>query len=338
MIPISAPYKEIFFESCVKTILHNPVIKSEDVHDSAATAHVLPLEGSLSGSEAPVCQDATHEAGGRDAVICDDQLLVMFLESLQANTASANTVRAYGADIRRFMDFTALRGRRELVDLQSSDINLFLRQLTLEDASASTVRRTRAALKKFFRFLFENGAIGANLFEGASLYESFDDRLNLSTILNIVVYCRRRYEAESKGEALRYRRDELIILLMTLYGVRQYHIPTLKLSSMKRADNAIVLTVSEQFSLRLEGIVLQKFHQYLKHRDSKADVIFVEPGTGKPIAAKSLHAMMIELSYAEQEQINPGTLHHTFLHLQRFPDDASQLLHSLTQLEEENYQ
>ncbi|MBX2991485.1 MAG: site-specific integrase [Bacteroidetes bacterium] len=322
----------------MKTILHNPVIKSEDVHDSAATAHVLPLEGSISGSEAPVCQDATHEAGGRDAVICDDQLLVMFLESLQANTASANTVRAYGADIRRFMDFTALRGRRELVDLQSSDINLFLRQLTLEDASASTVRRTRAALKKFFRFHLENGTIASNPFEGALLEEALSDRLTLSSIISMALYLQRRSASEGNGGALRYRRDELILLLMLIYGIRQYHVPGLKLSAMKKEGRSVLLAVSEECSLRLEGIVLTKFYHYLRHRDSKSDIIFVEPDTGKPVAARTLHSLMIELSYAVRVQVNPRTLHHTFLHLHRDPGDASQLLHNLAQLEEENYQ
>ncbi|MEO8167332.1 MAG: site-specific integrase, partial [bacterium] len=261
--------------------------------------------------------------------------VITFLESLQANHISDNTIRSYSADIRRLMEFLQQRGRCELAEIKPADIDLFFRQITLEEASASTIRRTRAGLKKFFRFLFENGTVASDPFRDASLEESFTDRLTLSSIVNILVYCRRHYETESNEGAFRYRRNELILLLMIIHGIRQYHIPALKLSAMKKDGSGVLVAVSDQFSLRIEGIVLQKLFQYLKQRDSKADVIFVEPGTGKPVIARSLHAMMIELSYAVRAQVNPRTLHHSFLHLQHHPDDASQLLRELSKLDEE---
>jgi site-specific recombinase XerD len=304
----------------MKSILQNGVIRN-----SKAPA--------MNPSSDPVI--GTVGASDNSPAVTSNDSVTPFLESLQANHVSENTIRSYAADISRFIAFMQQRGRITLNDMHTADINLFLQQLTIDDASVSTIRRRRSALRKFFRFAFENGTVATDPFEGTLLEEIFSDHLTLSTILNIAVYCQRRYEAESSGEVFRYRRDELVLLFIILYGLRQYQIPTLKLSSMKRDGNAVVIAVSEQFTRKLDGIVLRKLYRYLKLRDSKADIMFVEPKTGKPVAARSLHSLMIELSYAVRVQVNPRTLHHTFLHLQHHHEDASQLLRELSKLEEE---
>ena len=125
-----------------------------------------------------------------------------------------------------------------------------------------------------------------------------------------------------------------MLLLMLIYGIRQYNIPSLKLSAMKREGSSVLIAVSDEFSIRLEGTVLQKLYQYLKLRNSKVDFIFTELRSGKPVASRTLHSLMIELSYAVRVQVNPRTLYHTFLHLQRHPEDAAQLIRELTKLDE----
>ncbi len=275
-----------------------------------------------------------HDSPKHDSPTLADSI-TQFLDLLQSNHIAENTIRSYALDIRRFSEFMHQRGHSDFTEVRTSDIDLFFRQLSIQDSSASTIRRTRAGLKKFFRFLYENGTTSANPFESTLLEETFADRLTLSTVLNIVVYCRRHYEAESTGEALRYRRDELILLLMLIYGVRQYSIPSLKLSAMKRDGNSVLIVVSDEFFIRLGGTVLHKLYEYLKRRNSKADIIFTEHPSGKPVASRTLHSLMIELSYAVRVQVNPRTLYHTFLHLQRHPEDASQLIRELTKLDEE---
>ena len=260
--------------------------------------------------------------------------LASFLESLQADHIADNTLRSYAADVRRFMDFLKHRTCGDLDGVKTQDIEVFLRQMNFEECSGATIRRAKASLKKYFRYLVETGAISANPFESASFEETFADRLNLTTILSVCAYCRRRMVPEGSTESLRYRRDELIILLMIIYGVRQYQVGSLKLSQMKRTGDAIVITLSEGLSLRLEGIVLAQLFAYLTLRNSKADLIFIE-ASGKPISSRSLHALMIELSYAVRVQINPRTLHHTYLHLHHHLEDASQLVRELTAIDEE---
>ena len=327
------PYKEKFPERIVKTILQNKVIRcNQDFILSEAKDLIVNASKREAKDQVFTAVRANSSSPTNDNQAGDS--LARFMESLQADHVSDNTIRSYAADIRRLVEFMHQRGRCELAAIQPADIDLFMRQLTIDDSSTSTIRRTRSGLKKFFRFLFENGIIAADPFEGASLEQSFEDRLTLSTILNIVVHCKRHYDSESTGTALRYRRDELILLLMIIFGVRQYHIAALRLSAMTKDGNAVVLAVSEEFSLKLEGVILQKLYHYLKSRDSKSDVIFIE-SNGKPVTARSIHSMMTEFSYATRVQINPRTLHHTFLHLQHHPDDASQLISELTKLEED---
>ncbi|MBI5472641.1 MAG: site-specific integrase [Ignavibacteriae bacterium] len=313
----------------MNTLLQNEVIR---YHQDFIPSEARDLTVNASMSEANNLNLVPVEAYGCASLF--ENSITAFLDSLQANNVADNTLRSYSADVHRFMDFLKQRTGGDLDAVKTQDIEAFLRQMNFEECSGSAIRRTKASLKKFFRYLVETGAISTNPFESASFEETFADRLNLTTILSLCVYCRRRMVPEGSSESLRYRRDELIILLMIIYGVRQYQIGSLKLSRIKRAADAIVITLSDDFLLRIEGIVLTRLFAYLTLRNSKADVIFIE-ASGKPVSSRSLHALMIELSYAVRVQINPRTLHHTHLHLHHHPEDASRLLHELSQLDED---
>ncbi len=313
----------------MKSILQNEVIRcNQDFILSEAKD--LIIDHSKSEGNNPVL---SLSKDGALSLSKGDDAISSFLDSLQSNHVADNTIRSYAADVHRFMDFLKQRTDGDLDAVKTQDIEVFLRQMNFEECSGATIRRTKASLKKFFRYLVETGAISNNPFESASFDETFTDRLNLTTILSVCAYCRRRMAPEGSSESLRYRRDELIILLMIIYGIRQYQIGSLKLSRIRRAGDTIVITLSDDFLLRLEGILLTRLFAYLTLRNSKADIIFIE-ASGKPISSRSLHALMIELSYAVRAQINPRTLYHTYLHLHRNPSDATALVTELSHLDE----
>lgn len=85
-----------------------------------------------------------------------DARVEAFLEMLAAQrNAAANTLRAYGADLRDYSDFLARRGKRADAGT-SADISAFMKRLADQGASPRSQARRLSTLKQFHRFLLED--------------------------------------------------------------------------------------------------------------------------------------------------------------------------------------
>jgi tyrosine recombinase XerC len=90
------------------------------------------------------------------------ELIEQFLHRLAVQKGySANTLRAYGTDLRIFAGFLR-QGGRTFQEATVHDVRGFLASLQLKGMSRATMARRTAAVRSFYRFLLQQGATGTN--------------------------------------------------------------------------------------------------------------------------------------------------------------------------------
>ncbi len=255
----------------------------------------------------------------------NSDLLAQFLKSLTERKASPRTIQAYSHDIKKFIEFCA----QEVTTVQSSDIERYIERLAESGAKFSTVKRTLSAVREFFYFLVDQSEIEQNPAERVKITPVSPNVLPPEGVVSLFQYVAQQQRSNNTPIAVRYRRDELILLLMIFYGVRQYQIPLLKLSSIERNEELFALRVNDRLSVTLSGEILNKLREYLSIRCSNADTLFLEPLDGLPIAASTVHSLLRELNYRVSIRCSSSSLYHTFLRLHSNPEERKELLSSI---------
>lgn len=93
--------------------------------------------------------------GRATQTLCDD-----FLAYLRGEChLAANTISAYGRDMRRFVDWV---GKRRLADLKIQDLSSYVGSLKDEDLAPASVSRNVVAVRTFFKFLQLEGVVTEN--------------------------------------------------------------------------------------------------------------------------------------------------------------------------------
>jgi len=92
-----------------------------------------------------------------------DSLARQFLRRLETErNYSEHTLKAYGADLRRFFDFLAADGKAEISRVDHLVLRRFLAVLKGKDYARATIARILASLRSFFNFLCQEGLCDAN--------------------------------------------------------------------------------------------------------------------------------------------------------------------------------
>lgn len=93
------------------------------------------------------------------------ELIEQFLSHLSLELGySANTVEAYGRDLRQWADFST-GGQPDTLrplDVTRSDLRLWVAHLASARTSARTIKRKVSSLRAFYRFLLRNGKVKVN--------------------------------------------------------------------------------------------------------------------------------------------------------------------------------
>jgi site-specific recombinase XerD len=257
-----------------------------------------------------------------------------FLQSLKRQKVSESTLKAYCTDLRGLFDHLKLKSDAltvaSLERIQPDDIESYLKSLTEKNLRFSTIKRTVAAIRRFFSFLLDEGIITNDPSKSLTVRPVAKNALTGDQVLALFEYLIQHQKAGNECDIIRYRRDEVIFLLMILYGVRQYQLSGLKLSQLKTTGKDVLLTVKRGFSIKLDSFVLQKLRDYLSVRKSNADTIFLEPLRKKPVDHASMRTVFTELSYALGFECSPKSLYDTHLHLQRNPEERHRILERLS--------
>ena len=258
------------------------------------------------------------------------QPLADFLQSLKRQDVSTSTLKAYSTDLRGFFAHLHLEpGSLDvstLEKLQPQHIESYLKSLAEKPLRFSTIKRTAAAIRRFFSFLVEQKIITEDPAKSLVVKPGANSALTPEQVASLFDYLVRHQKGGSETDIIRYRRDELILLLMILYGVRQYQLSGLKLSQLQKTANEVSLLIKKGLTIKLDAIVLPKLRDYLSIRNSNADLIFLEPFRKKPVDHSIMRAVLTELTYAIRVQCSPRSLYDTYLYLQQNPEERHKLL------------
>lgn len=270
-----------------------------------------------------------------------EAVVARFIEHLRTNEMSDHTVRAYAFDVTGFLRQYVGRAISSefdgILEWQTKDIADYLSNLARTGSRFASVRRTSCALKKFFTCLVDEGMMKHNPAEALRVTPLQSDILSTDQLISVFRYLNRRQASNEGADTIRYQRDELIVFFMIFYGVRQYQICTLKLSSLRASDKSVSLIVGKQFSLRLHIQVLRKLRFYLEARDSGSDMIFLESLAKKPLGYWGIRHALNDLSQALQISCSPKSLHNTYLYLQQHQEIREALIRQICSIGSTNY-
>jgi integrase/recombinase XerD len=272
-------------------------------------------------------------SGAQEQVITNEELLTGFSEHLRKQAKSKHTVRAYLADVRKLVRFFQNGNSEHLLTQTTPErVDAYVQHLEETTPSDSSVKRQVMGLRQFFSFLVRRRLIQTNPIRSVSVVHLPVDAIPVANLRRMFEHLYTRQTTERQDDTIRYVRDELMLLFMLVLGVRQYQLPLLRVSGMKKEDGAYQLTVAPNFIIKLDGVILGLLHNYLKTRQYGGDTIFAEPLTKRPISSASIHAVMTELTYAAGSPVTPKTIRHTFERFQTNPETANSLLEWIAQL------
>jgi site-specific recombinase XerD len=256
--------------------------------------------------------------------------LAGFIGYLRRKKMSDRTINAYTSDVRGFLNRSDSHGHstelNSIVAVQTKDLEDYIYGLARSGLKFASVRRVSCALKSFFLFLLDQGVIHKNPVATLSVKPVRQEVLSAEQIVSIFQYLTRRQLSAEESDLLRYRRDELILLLMIFYGVPQYQLSTLRLSSIHTIKKSVSLIISTRTSFQLHLSVLRKLRTYLELRKSTSDTIFLESFGDRPIHKMSIRHVLNELSFALKIECTPKSLQHTYAFLQQHPEIRESLI------------
>ncbi len=259
-------------------------------------------------------------------------LINSFTGWLHRHQIAQESARAYVADVRRFLRFAepliTHQGPTAFEHLEDINVSEYRARLVDSGLQPSTVKRNLMAIRKFFDFLIQQRLVASNPVAAITPLYIPGDSIPTEKILEMFGYLQ-AHQIGDGPDSIRYRRDELILICLVLFGIRFYQIPGLRPSAITQTGNAMCLRVSSKVIVELHIAFLVKLRAYLNLRQSRADVLFLEPGTKKPVTSKSLHALLIELNCAIHVSSTPPSLFHTFQRLQNCHEDTRRIWQSL---------
>jgi site-specific recombinase XerD len=259
-----------------------------------------------------------------------EAIVARFMDYLRKNKMSDHTIRAYASDVNGFLHQYAGRlnssGLGCIIAMRTNDIENHLYNLARAGSRFASVRRTSCALNNFFTFLVDQGLTKTNPVTALRLTPLRSGILSSDQIVSVFRYLSRRQVSTESADSIRYQRDELILFFMIFYGVRQYQICTLKLSSFQATEKSVSLLVSPSFTFRLHPQLLRKLRAYLEARDSGSDTLFLESLRKKPLNYWDIRHVLNDLGQALQFDCSPKLLHNTCSYLQQHPEIRESLI------------
>lgn len=145
----------------------------------------------------------------------DESLLDSWLLHLEAERKSAQTLKAYGDGVRRFLDWAAATGVDPVLDKPT--VEAFQRALLDAGQAPSTVVSRQLALRRFSAWLAEEGEAPVDALIGLKrpkIDAPVIEPLTAAQVKALIVAC------QGKDRGLSERRDEAIIRLMAETGMR----------------------------------------------------------------------------------------------------------------------
>ncbi len=248
----------------------------------------------------------------------NDALAESFLLHLSTERRlSVNTLEAYGADLRRFVDFLESRG----IDARAFTRNHFLSYLTgLREGglSARSASRHVSALRSFFRYLVREGHAG-----GSPIAEMRSPKLGrpLPKFLTVSQVTRLLAAPDLERATPEGIRDKAMLTLMYASGLRASEVVTMRMENVDA--NASFLRVlgkgSKERVVPVADAALTALKEYMDtvrplYLKKKATNVLFLSRLGRPITRQTLWNRIRRWALAAgiEERISPHMLRHSF--------------------------
>ena len=151
-----------------------------------------------------------------------------FLNYLRVEAGlSANTVLAYGRDLRGFLEYCGSNNINRLGKIKPVLIQNYLQILTKSQRSESTIKRCLVAIRMFLRFAKLTGLVEDDLtaaVEGPKLWQRLPTTCNKKQVIDLL-------DAPSVQEPF-YLRDKTMLELLYATGLRASELANLKTSDL----------------------------------------------------------------------------------------------------------
>lgn len=127
---------------------------------------------------------------------------------------AANSLDAYGRDIRDFQQFLSGRGVEDLTGAARDDVTAYLNKLKADGRSPSTLNRKMASIRTFYNYLQDTGVTHENPARGVKTPRVERKELEYLSIKDIDRLL------ESPDDSLKGRRDRAILEVLYATGIK----------------------------------------------------------------------------------------------------------------------
>jgi len=261
-----------------------------------------------------------------------------FLERLQTERASANTVRAYRIDIDQLVTWLGGRGLRA-TDLNAEACRQYTNELAERGLAPSSIARKITSLKSFLHFLSDAGAIpkdcagtlrtpsqprqlpqviseeeAARLMEAAA--EAADDSLRRGFAADFRADFRQKMPDEILAEMpgiICARRDRALLELLYGCGLRSQEACDLRLEDLRR-DQGMLIVRGKGEKTRLVPYLpatLKAIDAWLEVRPAGSTML-LSTINGNPLATADVRRIVHALGQRISLDVHPHLLRHAF--------------------------
>ena len=193
----------------------------------------------------------------------------VFLKALSGNNFSAQSIRAYNADITQFVDFLkSIRVDWNIpTKIQRLDIVGFMNRLSGMHRTGTTRARKLASIRHFLKFLKENEVIAGNPAETITRARKEEKD---PTVLFKNEYKALLFEAQG------HNRDYAILLTFLKSGIRESELAALNLEDVDFAHDELIVREGKgkkERKIPLMPELKRALRRYIAERERQANII-----------------------------------------------------------------
>lgn len=238
-----------------------------------------------------------------------DEIRQQLSQFLKVKNYSVHTIANYQRDISRFLNFIDSQGFnfKQLATNQISQWIIFLRKLGLGNRS---IQRNISSLKNFYQYMFKNGFLSSNPFEGVAapkINDSLPKALSPEDVNKLLSF---------EPKTIFDYRDKAFLELLYSSGLRISEAISVNLSSFE-SDFTFVRVVGKGNKERM--LPVGKYAKYaiqkwldMREVSVEKDVLFTNK-FGKRITARAMQERLYNLSLRQgMSPVNPHMLRHSF--------------------------
>ena len=238
-----------------------------------------------------------------------DEIRQQLSQFLKVKNYSVHTITNYQRDISRFLNFIESQGFnfKQLATNQISQWIIFLRKLGLGNRS---IQRNISSLKNFYQYMFKNGFLSSNPFEGVvapKINDPLPKALSPEDVNKLLSF---------EPKTIFDFRDKAFLELLYSSGLRVSEAISVNLSSFE-SDFTFVRVVGKGNKERM--LPVGKYAKYaiqkwldIREVSADKDVLFTNK-FGKRITARAMQERLYNLSLRQgMSPVNPHMLRHSF--------------------------